>query len=82
MHTVIAFDKIAENALGLPYMIQNRIIGTGLYSCFPTLPHSQQMRIGRELGTIFRQMLEVRSTIGGHLVLDGEKGATRIAPYD
>ena len=38
--TVILFDKTAQNALGVPYMIQNRIIGTDLYSCFLTLPHS------------------------------------------
>jgi hypothetical protein len=79
--TVIVFDQTADNALGVPYMIQNRIIGTDLYSCFPTLPHSQKMQISRELGAIFRQMLEVHSTIGGRPVLDGEKGTTtRIAP--
>ena len=75
---VIAFDKTAENALGVPYMIQTCIVGTDLYSCFPTLHHDQKTRIARELGTIFRQMLEARSNIGGRPVLDGhgEKGAT------
>ena len=77
---VTAFDAAAENALGVPYMIQNRVIGTNLYSCFPTLPHSQQVQIARELGAIFRQMLDVRSPVGGRVVLDGKKGATRIAP--
>ncbi|KAK3364405.1 hypothetical protein B0T25DRAFT_435166, partial [Lasiosphaeria hispida] len=78
--TVITFDKTAGNALGLLYMIQNWIVGTDLSSCFPGLNHGQKASIARELSAIFRQMLEIRSSTGGRLVLDSEKGAVRIAP--
>ncbi len=76
--TAIAFDTTEENALGLSYMIQGRIPGTDLYSCFPTLDHAQKMRVARELGDVFLQMLEARGSIAGRFVLDGENGAIRI----
>lgn len=44
------------------------------------LNHGQKASIARELSAIFRQMLEIRSSTGGRLVLDSEKGAVRIAP--
>lgn len=78
---VIVFDKTAENALGEPYMIQNRIEGRTFLSCYLTLSHSQKMRIARELGYIFREMVEMRSTMAGRLVLDGEDGETRVVPF-
>lgn len=77
---VIAFDKTGDNALGLPYMVQTRIAGADLYSCFPALGHAQRMRTAHELGGVFSQMLETRSSIGGRFVLDGENGAVRIRP--
>jgi aminoglycoside phosphotransferase (APT) family kinase protein len=78
--TVVTFNGTADNALGLPYMVQNQIAGTDLYSYFPTLDHGQKLRIARELGGIFLQMLEARSSTGGRVVLDGDTGAIRIAP--
>lgn len=78
--TVLNFDKTPNNALGLPYMVQNRIAGTNLYSCFPALHHRQKLHIAGELGAIFFQMLEARSSRGGRLVLSDEKGEARIAP--
>lgn len=66
---VVAFDETEHNALGSPYAVQNRIAGTDLYTSFPNLGHEDRCRVARELGSIFNQMLAVRSSVAGKLVL-------------
>lgn len=69
---VVMFDESESNALGSPYVVQNRIGGTGLMSSFPKLGHAQRCRVARELGSVFNQMLSVRSSVAGKVVLPPE----------
>lgn len=66
---VIKFDETENNELKCPYMVQNRIPGTDLYKKYPELDHDARCRLARELGCIFHQMLAVRSSMAGRLVL-------------
>ncbi len=66
---VVQFDATKNNALSSPYMVQNRIPGTDLSRTFPELDHEAKCRVARELGNLFNQMLSVRSSTAGRLVL-------------
>lgn len=71
---VIRFDETENNELKCAYMVQNRIPGTDLYKKYPKLGHDARCRLAKELGGIFRQMLAVRSSMAGRLVLSaGDK---------
>lgn len=82
---VIEFDETSDNVLNSPYTVQNRIAGVDLYSSFPNLSHKERCLVARELGGIFNQMLAVRSSMAGKLVLPGdhkksEKTPIHVAP--
>ena len=78
---VVRFEESAGNALGSPYAVQNRIAGIDLYSSFPNLSHEQRCRTARELGAVFNQMLSVRSSVAGKLVLPPEPGENHTPVY-
>lgn len=50
-------------------MVQTRIAGKDLYTAYPELDHSARCRVPKELGGIFYQLLAVRSSMPGRLVL-------------
>ncbi|KAK6954574.1 hypothetical protein Daesc_004541 [Daldinia eschscholtzii] len=64
---VITFDNTDDNEFESPYMIQNRIPGTGVLSTFPLFDHAEKLRFAHELGDIFRRMLTIRSHAAGSL---------------
>ncbi|CAJ2513846.1 Uu.00g019650.m01.CDS01 [Anthostomella pinea] len=66
---VITFDETRQNELGLPYMIQNRIPGADLADIYSGLSHKGRCRVARELGSFYRQMLAIRSSMAGHFML-------------
>ncbi|RGP67329.1 phosphotransferase enzyme family [Fusarium sporotrichioides] len=84
--TVVTMDGTEGNALSSPYTVQNRIAGVDLYSSFPNLSHNERCRVARELGDIFRQMLDVRSHRAGKLVMPtNDKSLTahiHVAPWN
>ncbi|KAI1422058.1 hypothetical protein F5Y12DRAFT_764825 [Xylaria sp. FL1777] len=69
---VITFDNSATNQLNSPYMIQTRLENAGLYFCMPRLSQEQRCQLARELGSVFRQMLSIRSNKAGRLVLPSD----------
>ncbi|KAH8736182.1 phosphotransferase enzyme family-domain-containing protein [Ilyonectria robusta] len=69
---VVAFDETDQNALGSPYAAQIRVDGTDLHSSFPKLNHIQRCRVARELGSVYRQMLAVRSSVAGRLAFSNK----------
>ncbi|RYP00554.1 hypothetical protein DL763_000751 [Monosporascus cannonballus] len=70
---VVSFDETEDNELQCPYMIQNRIPGKDLFSAYPDLGHSARCQTAKELGTIFNQMLSLRSSVPGRLALPEAK---------
>lgn len=77
---VVAFDETDQNALGSPYAVQTRVDGTDLHALFPKLSHIQRCKVARELGSIYRQMLAVRSSVAGRLVFSTEHNKRLGAP--
>jgi len=82
---VLTFDETEGTDIGSPYIVQNRIAGVDLHSSFPKLGHEQKCRVARELGGVFKQILSVRSSVSGRLVLsmNGKSGkrAIHVAPF-
>ena len=66
---VVFFDETPDNKLDLPFMVQNRISGTGLISVFPTLEDDAKCQIASELGHVFRRMLSAKNSAAGLLGL-------------
>lgn len=66
---VVKYDATEHNELNSPYMVQNRINGTDLFSVYPQLDHGARCRVAKDLGDVFRQMLAVRSSAPGRLAL-------------
>ncbi|KAK0722352.1 hypothetical protein B0T26DRAFT_702394 [Lasiosphaeria miniovina] len=66
---LVAFDRSGDNAVGSPFMIQSRAPGTNLVLGFHDLDHAARCRLARDLGYVFRQMLETKSSVPGQLVL-------------
>lgn len=62
---IIAKDVGYENALGKPYVIQNRISGSDLNSIWDTLSHTQKCTIACELGKVLKNLLSLESLIPG-----------------
>ncbi|KAM0430434.1 hypothetical protein ACHAPT_005780 [Fusarium lateritium] len=75
---VVTFDETEHNALGSPYAVQNRIPGVDLYSTYPNLRHEERHKVARELGAIFNQMLAVRSSTAGKLVLPTDRKSLEV----
>ncbi|KAF7559792.1 hypothetical protein G7046_g4348 [Stylonectria norvegica] len=65
--SVVAYDETDSNKLGCPYMIQKRAAGRNLLFSWRGLDHDQKCRFARELGTVYCQMLSVRSKNAGVL---------------
>ncbi|KAI2617287.1 hypothetical protein GGS26DRAFT_603219 [Hypomontagnella submonticulosa] len=65
--SVVSFDDTTTNELEQPYMIQNRIAGSPLYSAYPNMSHLERCRLATELGCAYRKMLAVRSSTSGKL---------------
>lgn len=66
---VTIIDKTDDNILKKPYMVQNRLNGRPVSQAYPELGHDQKCRVARDLGRAVRNMLAVRSTQIGSLVL-------------
>ncbi|KAK4464345.1 phosphotransferase enzyme family protein [Cladorrhinum samala] len=85
--TVIEYDRSSDNALGSPYMVQNRITGVSLHKMTTpvmNVPHAGWLKLAHELGEAYRQMLVVRSAAAGRLVLSSESlgGSIHVAPFE
>lgn len=65
--TIIIFDISRDNALGEPYMIQERIPGLPLLSEYPGLPHKAKCAVARNLGRVFSIMHGLRNCAAGRL---------------
>lgn len=84
--TIIEYDCTSDNALGSSYMIQDRITGVSLHGMTTpvmNVPHAGWLKLAHELGEVYRQMLVVRSTAAGRLVLssDGLGSSIHVAPF-
>ena len=62
---VLAVELSAENPLGRPYVIQNRIPGISLQSVYPNLSHLQQESIAEQIGTVLATLLNITSPVAG-----------------
>ena len=82
---VVTFDNSAKNQLGSPYMIQTRLAGASLHLLMSDLSQEQRCQLARELGSVFRQILSIRSSKAGKLVLPSNNKALdaplHIAPW-
>lgn len=82
---VVMFDESKNNGLEELYMVQHRVAGESLYPTFPKLDHQARCKVARELGTIYHQMLAIRSSTAGHFVLPaGDKSIDaplQVAPF-
>ncbi|KAJ6032750.1 hypothetical protein N7540_003482 [Penicillium herquei] len=70
---VVTFDMGSENALGRPYMIQQRIPGRQLLYEYPSLPHQTKCAVARDLGRVFSTMHSIRSEAAGRLIWNEER---------
>ncbi|KAJ5710310.1 hypothetical protein N7488_004466 [Penicillium malachiteum] len=66
--SVVTFDIGSANALGRPYMIQQRIPGRPLLNEYPNSSHETKCIIARDLGRVFSTMHGIRSRAAGRLV--------------
>lgn len=64
----IMFDICQDNALGEPYMIQERISGKPLVYDYPILPHETKCAIARDLGRVVSTMHGIRNRAAGRLI--------------
>ena len=62
---VVASDATPNNALQLPYVIQNRLPGVSLHTVFPSLSHQQKVRIARSIGQVLARLLRITSPVSG-----------------
>ena len=61
----VASDTTPNNALQLPYVIQNRLPGVSLHTVFPSLSHQQKLRIARSIGQVLARLLRITSPVSG-----------------
>jgi hypothetical protein len=73
----IKFNEMGNNLLRSPYMVQTRIPGIDLYSCFPKLDHMGKCMVAQQLGHVFRQMLSLQSQATGVLVFSPDNKSLR-----
>jgi hypothetical protein len=62
---IVYFDETTDKKLGQPYMVQNRLPGTNLYSTYPTLDADAKYQIASELGHVFQRMLSAKNLTAG-----------------
>ncbi|KAM7203001.1 hypothetical protein V8F20_004248 [Naviculisporaceae sp. PSN 640] len=62
------------------WMVMERIPGVNLSSVYGDMDHETRCCVAREVGSIFRQLLETRSTVYGQLVFD--QGKFMLTPLD
>lgn len=65
--TIVATDSDNDNALGSPYVIQNRIPGSDLELLWDELNHSQRCMIAREIGSVIQCLLKLESPVTGYI---------------
>ena len=84
--TVLAKDFSDDNALGSPYLIQNRISGSDLEISWADLNHLQQCTIAREVGRVVKTLLSLESPVAGHIEADptgsGTAASLIVVPFD
>lgn len=68
---VTAYDIRADNVINAPFMIQERLPGICLYPGWFDLTDSQKLRVAHDLGVVFRQILNTRSSKPGRLLFPG-----------
>jgi hypothetical protein len=78
--TIITFDISRDNALGEPYMIQERIPGLPVLSEYPGLPHKTKCAVARDLGRVFSIMHGLRNCAAGRLIW--KEDTFRLEPLD
>ena len=62
---VVAWDFTSDNALGKPYVIQQRVPGSDLNSIWGKISHGQRCTIACELGTVVKSLLTLESARPG-----------------
>lgn len=63
--TVLATDFTSDNAVGKPYVLQQRIPGQDLESVWNDLSHLQRRIVAEEVGRIVRILLSIESSQAG-----------------
>lgn len=73
---VIAYETGSENLIHSPYMIQERLPGICLYPAWAqSVADEQKLRVAHDLGVVFRQILNTRSSRPGRLCFrEGQAG--------
>ena len=83
---VVAWDFSSDNALGKPYVIQQRVPGSDLNSIWRTISHVQRCTIACEMGSMVKSLLFLESPIPG--LIDAPSTETvvahdlKIIPFD
>lgn len=83
---VVAKDFGEENALGSPYVVQERLPGSDLEILWNDLNHSQRCTVARELGAVVRKLLALESPVTGYIkTVEGRTRSTMqhvVVPFD
>lgn len=83
---IVATDLNNDNALGSPYVIQNRIPGCDLELLWAELNHSQQCMIALEIGSVIKCLLTLESPVPGHIkgviTRSGTARSLMVVPFD
>jgi len=83
---IIKADLGTANQLGSPYLLQRRAQGINLNE-YPFLAHDEKLQIARELGLVYRKLLDVRWKFPGKPTMgprenDTVETAIHVAKYD
>ncbi|KAM7190064.1 Protein kinase-like domain containing protein [Naviculisporaceae sp. PSN 640] len=65
---VTAYDIRANNVINAPFMIQERLPGICLYPGWFNITDTEKLRVAHDLGVVFRQILNTRSSKPGRLL--------------
>ncbi|KAI1323909.1 hypothetical protein F5Y16DRAFT_403009 [Xylariaceae sp. FL0255] len=69
---VLCFDETNQNILGHSYMIQERVSGEMLTWSYIKLTYEARCALAREIGGIYRSMINTRSNLPGRVFLSKE----------
>ena len=75
---VFAWDFSSDNALGKPYLIQQRVPGKDLNSIWREISHVQRCTIACEMGSVVNSLLSLESPIPG--LIDAQSTET-VVPH-
>ena len=64
---IITTDFTNQNALAMPYVIQERIPGGDINSIWDTLSHKQRCTIACEMGCVIKSLLSLESRVPGFI---------------